>query len=454
MDGTLRFGHFELRPPLRELRVHGHQVPLGSRAFDLLLALAERRDRLVTKDELLEIVWPGLVVEENNLQVQVSALRKLLGAKVITTVPGRGYRFTAVAEEPQPLSVAPAPVPVDAGTAQGLGYRLLVADDNKVNRLLLTRSLDLMGHRVTSVDNGRRALNMLRAERFDLLLLDLEMPELDGFALLEAMANDAALAEVPVIITSSVEGVAPVARCIELGADDFLHKPVDPTLLKARVVASLEKRRMREQQRELIGRLTALLAVSGEAGPAVPASPRRCRAALLAARLVGLEAWPDGGDAAALVELAEACRTLLADAVAGQDGVPVADAGDELVAAFGLDGSRSSGTGAPIAAFQSAREMAVLIDGLNAERAAAGRPAVRLAVGIAQGEVVAGRGGRPGESRVVCLGAALDEARALALRAADAGRTIVVDATVSLALGGLVRVEPLEPERAYGVVPG
>ena len=95
MTDLHRFDHFELAVAERQLRIGGAPAALGSRAFDVLLALVERRDRVVAKGELLELVWPGLVVEENNLQVQVSALRKLLGASVIATVPGRGYRFTA-----------------------------------------------------------------------------------------------------------------------------------------------------------------------------------------------------------------------------------------------------------------------------------------------------------------------------------------------------------------------
>ena len=85
--------------------------------------------------------------------------------------------------------------------------RLLVADDNKVNRLLLSRSLQLQGHQVALAENGRQALQMLRAERFDLLLLDIEMPELDGFGVLERLAADPALREVPVIVTSSPSGL-------------------------------------------------------------------------------------------------------------------------------------------------------------------------------------------------------------------------------------------------------
>ena len=93
------FGHFELRPAQRMVLVNGSPAVLGARAFDVLLALFEQRDRTVTKLELLDLVWPGVFVEENNLQVQVSALRKLLGPSVIATIPGRGYRFTAVPDD-------------------------------------------------------------------------------------------------------------------------------------------------------------------------------------------------------------------------------------------------------------------------------------------------------------------------------------------------------------------
>lgn len=94
-DEPLRFGRFEIRPAERVLQVDGQDVTVGARAFDLLLVLAQRRERLVTKQELLDLIWPDVVVEEHNIATHISSLRKLLGAHVIATVPGRGYRFTA-----------------------------------------------------------------------------------------------------------------------------------------------------------------------------------------------------------------------------------------------------------------------------------------------------------------------------------------------------------------------
>ncbi|MEO8154994.1 MAG: winged helix-turn-helix domain-containing protein [Rhizobacter sp.] len=112
MPDQYQFGRFALRPGQRQLLIDGQPAVLGARAFDVLLALVENRDRLVSKNELLDFVWPGLVVEENNLQVHVSALRKLLGPQAIATIPGRGYRFTLASDEVPAAAAAPLRVAV------------------------------------------------------------------------------------------------------------------------------------------------------------------------------------------------------------------------------------------------------------------------------------------------------------------------------------------------------
>ena len=118
MLNTYRFGRFALLSDERQLLADGEPVKLGARAFDVLLVLVEHRDRTVTKDELIDWVWPGLVVEENNLQVQISALRKALGPQAISTIPGRGYRFTIPMGAAVPAPDAPAhmALPASAGT--------------------------------------------------------------------------------------------------------------------------------------------------------------------------------------------------------------------------------------------------------------------------------------------------------------------------------------------------
>jgi DNA-binding winged helix-turn-helix (wHTH) protein len=138
MQDRYRFGRFEVRPAERLLLVDGVSTAVGARAFDLLLCLLAHRARVISKSEILEIVWPGLVVEENNLSVQISTLRKLLGAKAISTIPGRGYRFSL---EVIPVSVsrladipAPQTTTITKPTIAVLPFSVL-SDDPRINFL-------------------------------------------------------------------------------------------------------------------------------------------------------------------------------------------------------------------------------------------------------------------------------------------------------------------------------
>jgi adenylate cyclase len=130
------------------------------------------------------------------------------------------------------------------------GGRVLVVDDDRVNRMLLTRSLEREGHRVRCAENGVEALELLRDDPCDVLLLDILMPELDGVSVLEQVKKDPALQDVPVIMISGVDETDSVVRCIEIGADDYLPKPFDPVLLRARISAGLTKKRLHELERE------------------------------------------------------------------------------------------------------------------------------------------------------------------------------------------------------------
>ena len=131
---------------------------------------------------------------------------------------------------------------------------LLIVDDNKVNRLLMSRSVEMLGHHASVAENGKVAMQMLSERSYDVLLLDIEMPEMDGFEVLEAMKADPKMRDMPVIVTSSVEGLDNIVRCIELGAEDYIPKPVNKVLLKARVEPSLEKKRLYDEQKRLLNR--------------------------------------------------------------------------------------------------------------------------------------------------------------------------------------------------------
>jgi CheY-like chemotaxis protein len=137
--------------------------------------------------------------------------------------------------------------PSGRSTRTEVGF-LLVVDDNEMSRDMLSRRLRRQGHTVAEAEHGRQALEMARTNRFDLVLLDVMMPEMNGYETLERMKGDDTLRHIPVIMLSAVEELDSVVRCIELGAEDYLPKPFNPVLLRARIGACLEKKRLRDQE--------------------------------------------------------------------------------------------------------------------------------------------------------------------------------------------------------------
>ncbi len=127
--------------------------------------------------------------------------------------------------------------------------RILVVDDNRMNRIKLARSVEQQGHLVAAAEDGEQALGMLAAGEYDAVLLDIVMPGLDGFQVLERIKADKTLRDIPVIVISAVDETDSAVRCIEIGAEDFLPKPFNPVLLRARLNASLQKKRLRDLEK-------------------------------------------------------------------------------------------------------------------------------------------------------------------------------------------------------------
>ena len=335
--------------------------------------------------------------------------------------------------------------------ARASGARLLVADDNKVNRLLLTRSLELQGHSVASAENGRVALDMLRAaldgQAFDLLLLDMEMPELNGFQVLEMLTADRALRDLPVIVTSSLEGIAHVVRCIELGAEDYLSKPVNPVLLKARIGASLEKKRLRDQQKELVRRFATSEVAQDMQQSGFALGGRRVTGAVMFADIRGFTALVESQPPEETIELLNTWYTLMFDAISGHGGVVNQMIGDGLMAIFG----------APLplpdhcaAAVRAALDMIEMIELLNADRAAAGKPLIRIGIGIASGEMVAGYTGTQQRATYTCIGDTVNLAARLEAHTKVAQRAILIDSATRTGLDSRIAVEAIGAAAFHG----
>jgi CheY-like chemotaxis protein len=144
---------------------------------------------------------------------------------------------------------------------------ILVVDDNRVNRMLLTRALAEQGHTSATAEHGRQALELLRAQGkppFDVVLLDILMPEMDGYETLAEIKRDEALRHLPVIMISAVEEMDSVLRCIEMGATDYLPKPFNAGLLRARINASLAAKRLRDLELEYLEQVGRVMDAAGE----------------------------------------------------------------------------------------------------------------------------------------------------------------------------------------------
>ena len=134
--------------------------------------------------------------------------------------------------------------------------QILIVDDDPLNRMMLKMALQREGHTVLESANGSEALDLLASDRPELMITDIEMPVMDGYTLLERRHEDPRLRELPFIVISGVDEMASIVRCIGLGAEDYLPKPFDPVLLRARISASLEKKRLRDKEQELLATVT------------------------------------------------------------------------------------------------------------------------------------------------------------------------------------------------------
>lgn len=141
--------------------------------------------------------------------------------------------------------------------------KMLVVDDDFLNRTLLATNLEEQGYSVETAEDGRQALDLLRAGKFDVVLLDILMPEMDGYQVLDEIKRDEALKHLPVIVISAVDEMDSVVRCIEMGATDYLPKPFEPALLRARINASLAAKKLRDLELEYLEQVRHVIQAAG-----------------------------------------------------------------------------------------------------------------------------------------------------------------------------------------------
>ena len=321
------------------------------------------------------------------------------------------------------------------------GY-LLVVDDNKVNRILLARGLEGNGHKVETAENGRDALEKMRTTAFDLVLLDIEMPELNGYQVLETCLQDPDLRDIPIIMTSSLDEVNSVVKCIELGAEDYLNKPINPILLRARVNASLEKKRLRDQQRKLF-RTFATREVADELlKSGFSLGGKHVNASVMFADIRSYTSYSEKEDPAEIIELLNNYFALMFDAITGHHGTVNQMLGDGLMAIFGAPIYRENHREEAV---RAALEMMSLLEGFNQEQVLQNKTQVQIGVGIATGKMIAGYTGTQNRATYTCVGDTVNLASRIESHTKVVQHPILVDQYTMEGLAGDIECESLGP---------
>ncbi len=232
---------------LQQIRAHGKQ--LLARVNDIFSPL--KSDPAGPR---LSQAQPELSTFTQQIRVQCAALQEAGDTRFnadLNKIATAAANFDQLVEkfraalntapDPPAPSRSRRPRPITSGS-------LLIVDDNAENRDILTLLLERQGYTVASAINGQQALSMAEQEPFDLILLDMVMPDMDGYAVLQHLKSSETLRTIPVIVVSALDDLDRTVHCIELGAEDYLGKPFDPVLLHARIEASLEKKRLRDQE--------------------------------------------------------------------------------------------------------------------------------------------------------------------------------------------------------------
>ncbi|MBC7879634.1 MAG: response regulator [Anaerolineales bacterium] len=319
---------------------------------------------------------------------------------------------------------------------------LLVVDDNKVNRMVLSRSLEQQGHVVETAENGKEGLEKIRTQSFDLVLLDIEMPEMDGFQVLEACLNDVNLRQIPIIMTSAMEELDAVVKCVELGAEDYLTKPVNPILLRARVNASLEKKRLRDEQRKLFRTFATKEVAEELLRTGFSLGGKYITGTVMFSDIRSFTTIAESQSPADIIELLNGYFALMIEAVSNNGGIVNQMVGDGLMAVFGAPIFHENHREQAVCA---ALEMLEQLEVFNAQQIEKNKNQINIGIGIASGEMVAGYTGTQTRATYTCIGDTVNLAARIEGHTKVALRPLLIDLYTREGLSDSYKTEDLGP---------
>jgi adenylate cyclase len=318
--------------------------------------------------------------------------------------------------------------------------KILIVDDEPFNLDYLEQELEDLPYDIITARDGREALNRVKRERPDLILLDIMMPVMDGFSVLAQLKADPALRDIPVIVISAMNDLESVIRGIKQGAEDYLPKPFEPTLLHARIAASLEKKSLRDQQRKLLHTFATEEVAEELMRSGFSLGGRNMEATIMFADIRSFTTYTEQHDAADVVELLNSYFDCMFKPISRHGGVVNQIIGDGLMALFGTLQRNSDHR---VQAVKTALEMINVLKDFNESRAAEGKASINIGIGIASGTVMAGYAGTQHRATYTCVGDTVNLASRIQNHTKIVGCPILIDAETRASLPNSLQVDPL-----------
>jgi adenylate cyclase len=338
--------------------------------------------------------------------------------------------------------------------------RILIVDDEPFNVDYLEQELEDLNYQTLAATNGQEALDMIRAEQPDLVLLDIMMPIMDGFAVLERVKADPLLRDVPIIIISAMSDLDSVVKGIQRGAEDYLPKPFEPTLLQARIAASLEKKSLRDQQRKLLHTFASEAVAEQLMAGGFSLGGKRIDASIMFTDIRSFTTLSEKRNPAETIEFLNDYFASIFEPIARHGGIVNQIIGDGLMALFGIARNTEDHR---TQAVRAGLSMLEALKSFNEGQVAAGKIEVKIGIGIASGSVIAGYAGTQHRATYTCVGDTVNLAARIEAYTKEAGRPLLIDlftrealpeAIMTQALGSVTFKGKSIPIQIFSVEPG
>jgi class 3 adenylate cyclase len=321
--------------------------------------------------------------------------------------------------------------------------KVLIVDDEPLNVDYLEQELEDLNYDTISASNGQEALEKIQAESPDLVLLDIMMPVMDGFAVLRRVKADPKLRDIPVIIISAMNDLQSVVKGIEQGAEDYLPKPFEPVLLHARISSSLEKKRLRDEHRRLIRTFADKEVAEELMSKGFLLGGKHTRITAMFTDIRNFTTITESNDPENVIDLINQYYLIVIETVQAHGGNASQLQGDGLMSFFG----------APVfypdhaqRAVNSALEIRRQLNTFNSEQAKRGGLQIEVGIGISTGRVVAGYAGTQSRATYLCVGDIVNLSARLETHTKVVQRPIVIDEATYRELDSSFEVESLGEE--------